>query len=88
MNPEFVIQSEVRKRKTNTVYMESRKNSDELIAGKEWRCRCREQTCGRRGGGESKTNRESSTDICTILCVKQIANGKLLRNTGAQAGTL
>ena len=55
MKLEPVIWSEVRKRKTNiaymyiciSIYMESRKTVlMNLFAGKEWRCRCIEQTCG------------------------------------------
>ena len=35
------------------------------------------------GNGESGTNRESSIDIYTLPCVKQIATGKLLYHTGS-----
>ena len=44
-----------------------------LFAGKEWRHRYREWTGGRSGGRESGTNGESSMDIYTIRCVKQMA---------------
>ena len=44
-----------------------------LFAGMEWKCRCREWTCGHWGwGGEEGTNLESSIDIYTLSCVKQI----------------
>jgi len=35
--------------------------------------------------GEGARNRDSSTDIYTLPCVKQIANEKLLYNTGSPA---
>ena len=35
--------------------------------------------------GESGTNRESSIDIYTLSCVKYIASGMLLYNTGSPA---
>ena len=38
-----------------------------LDAGKEWRLRCREWTCGHSGGGRDWTNGDSSTDINTLL---------------------
>ena len=44
----------------------------------------RECTCG-HSRGKSGTNRESSIDIYTLPCVKQIADEKLLFNTGSQA---
>ena len=34
---------------------------------------------------DTGTNRESSIDMCTLSCVKQTANGKLLSNTGSSA---
>jgi len=56
-----------------------------LLARKEWRHRCRERTCGhsreRRGWGGWKR----SIDIYTASCVKQIAGGKLLYDTGTPA---
>ena len=35
--------------------------------------------------GEKETNAESSSDIYTLSCVKQIASEKLLYNTGSPA---
>ena len=35
---------------------------------------------------EGETNRESSIDIYTLLCVKQTAIGKLLCSTGSSNG--
>ena len=40
------------------------------------------------GRGEGVINWESSIEICTLPYVKQIANGKLLYNTGSSAGVL
>ena len=37
------------------------------------------------GGGKSGTNGESSINIYTLLCVKQMAGGKLLYDTGSPA---
>ena len=49
------IQSEVRKRKNK--YMGSRKTVlMNIFAGKEWRCRCREQLVDTVGEGEGRTN--------------------------------
>ena len=59
-----------------------------LLAGKEWRCRRREQTCGRSGEGGTGANGESSTDIYTLPWVKQVAGEELLHNTGTQPGAL
>ena len=54
-----------------------------LCAGKEWRCRCGEWTCGHSEGRRGGMNGENSTDIYTLSCVKQI--GSLLYNTGGPA---
>lgn len=48
-----------------------------LLARKEWRHRCGHSR-ERRGWDEWKR----SIDIYTVSCVKQIAGGKLLYNTG------
>ena len=48
------------------------------LAGKEWRCRRRERTCGHSG-----TNGESSTDIHALPRVQQMVGEKLLCNTGS-----
>jgi len=37
------------------------------------------------GEGESGTNGESSIDIYTLSCIKQISDEKLLYNTGSPA---
>ena len=44
---------------------------------------CRKVGEGREG--EDGMNRGNSIDIYTLPCVKQIANGKLLYNTGNSA---
>ena len=54
-----------------------------LVAGKEWRCRCREWTCGHSAGRKGWDEMRSSLDIYTPSCVKQLARGKLLYNTGS-----
>ena len=60
--------------------MESRKIVlMELFAGKEWRCRRGEWNCGYSEG------RENDIDIYTPPCVQQIAEKKLLYNTGSPA---
>ena len=52
--------------------MESRKMVlMNLFAGKEWRCRYREQTCGHSGEVKSGTNRESSIDIYILPWVNR-----------------
>ena len=56
-----------------------------LFAGKEWRCRCREQTVNTVGEEEGGMNWESGTDICALSWVKQPASGQLLYNTGSPA---
>ena len=96
MNLETAIQSEVRKRK-NKYNMGSRKTVlMNLFAGKEWRCRCREQTCGNSGGrrGQDELRKQHAcarahthphTRARTVSCAKQIATGKLLYNTGSPA---
>ena len=41
-----------------------------LFAGKEWRRRYREQTCGHSGQRREWEDGESSINIYTLLCVK------------------
>ena len=55
-----------------------------LSAGKELRCRYTEWNCDTTGEGEDGKI-ESSIKIYTVPCVKQIASGKLLCNTGSSA---
>ena len=40
------------------------------------------------GEEEGEMTRESSIDICTPPCVKLIANGKMLYNTGSSASVM
>ena len=75
MNLEPIIQSEIRKRKTNIIhqhiYMESRKMVlKNLFTGQQWRNRHREQTYGQgeRGGGVRCMDRV--TWKLTLPCVK------------------
>ena len=56
-----------------------------LFAGKERRCRYREQTCVHTGGGESGMNGESSIGIYKLSRVEQITDEKLLYDTGSLA---
>ena len=64
--------------------MESRKIAlMNQFAGKEWRHRHREWTCGLSKERKDGKNRESSIDIYTLSYVKQLANGKLLYNSGS-----
>ena len=51
-----------------------------LFAGQEQRHRCREQACGHSGGREGEMNWEIGIDIHRLLCIKQIASGKLLHS--------
>ena len=44
-----------------------------------------ETACGHSREGEDGTNWDSSTDIYAPPCVKQLAQGKLLCNTGISA---
>ena len=88
---EPVIQSEVNQKEKIKccmsvtlmhIYIESRKMVlISLFAGKEWR---------HRGGecmveGERGTDGESSIIIYTLSCVQQLADEKLLYNTGSPA---
>ena len=59
-----------------------------LFAGQEWRHRHREQTLHTVREAEGGMNRDSSTDIYTLPCVKQIVNGKLLLAQETQPGAL
>ena len=52
-------------------------------AGQKWRCGRKEQTCGHNRKGECAANRESSVDIYTLPCIKQIVSRKLLYNRGS-----
>ena len=58
-----------------------------LFAEQEERCRHREWVCG-HGVKEDGTNCESSIDMYTLPCLKQIAGGKLLFSTGSSPGAL
>ena len=74
MNLESITQSKAGQRKTNImcqhIYMETRKMvMMNLLAGKEQRHICREQTVGNRGKRESGTNGEEAlTYIYTVMC--------------------
>ena len=59
-----------------------------LFAGKEWRCRCREWTCGHSVGGREWDDAESSINIYMLSCVRQIAGKEFCATQGAQSGTL
>ena len=52
------------------------------FAGQKLRHRCREQTYGHQGGkvagGGGVINWEIGIDICTLICIKWIANKNLL----------
>ena len=50
-----------------------------LFAGKQWRCRHREQTCGYRARG---TKGKDSMETYTVPYVKQMANGNSLYDSG------
>ena len=60
----------------------------DLFAGEEWRCRCREWTCVRSGGGRGREERRGGVSICTLSGVRRRAAEQLLSSTGAQAGAL
>ena len=49
-----------------------------VFAGKKWRCRCREWTCGHSGGGESGMNGESSVTMYTLSGVRWVGGEKQL----------
>ena len=77
---------QVRKRKTNilSLYTKSRKMVlMNLFAGKEWRRRCRDRTCGQEW--EGSVEKAAST---YISCVKWIWVGSCCLTQGAQPGTL
>ena len=89
MDLEIVKQSEVRKRKTNIVYLciyvESRKMVRlNWFARPKQRHRYREQTYVHQGGkagwggGGGGMNWEIWIDIYTLICIKQITNKSLL----------
>ena len=100
MTREPVIQwSNSEREKTNTVYMKSRKTVLlNLFAGREWRCRYREWTCGHTRG-KGRVGRSSPLyyihfkSVCVsssinryiLKWVKQIGGEKLLYNTGNSA---
>lgn len=56
-----------------------------LFSGKEGRHRCRDGLVDTAGEGESGTDRRSSIDIYTLLCVKQTAADKLVYNAESPA---
>ena len=67
------------------MYVEPRKMVQmDLFAGQEWRCRCRERTCGHG----VVVNWEIGIDVCALPCVKQIASGNCCIEQGAQLGAL
>ena len=53
-----------------------------LLAGQQWRCRCREQPHGHSGGGEKAKNGESSMETYTLPYGKQRASENLLHDSG------
>ena len=56
-----------------------------LLVWKEWQRRCKNRLVDTVEGGEGGTNWESSADVYTRLCVKQIARGSHCRTQGAQS---
>ena len=57
-----------------------------LLAVQKYRGRYTEQTCGHEGGGEEgEMNWESTTDMYTLQCIRQIASGDLLYSMGGSA---
>ena len=54
-----------------------------LFAGKEWRHRCREWTCGHSRDRECERNGESGINMYTLSGVRWIAAEKLLCSTGS-----
>ena len=58
-----------------------------LFARKEWRCRCREWTCGCSGGGKGgQIEKAASACICILSGVRWIASEKLLCSAGSPFG--
>ena len=73
------------------MYMKSRKMVlMNLSAGRQWRCRHGEQTCGhgQEEEGESGMNGDSCMEAYTVPSVKQIASGNLLYDSGNSTGAL
>ena len=62
--------------------MESGRVLLSLFAGQQWRCKNREQTCGRRGEAEGGRNRKRSPEAYTLQSVKRIASRNLLCDAG------
>ena len=57
-----------------------------LLAVQEYTGRYTEQTCGHEGREkEGEMNWESTIDMDTLQCIKQIASGDLLYSTGSSA---
>ena len=60
-----------------------------LFAGQQWRHKHREQIYGHGAGvGEEEeggTNEETGMEAYTLPCVKQIASGNLLCDTGSSS---
>ena len=53
-----------------------------LSAGQEWRLKIQNRLIDTVGEGEGGTNWESSTEIYTLPCVEQMANGESPYSTG------
>ena len=87
MNLQPVLQSEVSRKEKNKyrvlmhIYGIQKNGIDELFAGQEQRHRDREQTCGWAKEMVGRIERIALTHT-QLLYVKQIANRKLLCNTG------
>ena len=56
-----------------------------LFEGQEYRCRCRERTCGHRMGKERMGQIDRIALTYTLWCIKQIASEKVLYNIGSSA---
>ena len=68
------------------IYTESRKMVlMSLFAGKRWRCRHREWTCGYTGEGKGGMNWESSNDIYTLSKVQSLSRVRLFMTTWTTA---
>ena len=73
----------------NLHFLESRKMVQmNLFAGQNIDANVENGLVDKAGEEEGRTNRESSPDVCTLPCVKEIASGKLSTAQGAQLGAL
>ena len=85
MNLELIIQGEGRQKKKNKyrIFNACIWNLRSCLQGKTRNAAVDNGLVDTAGEGQGERNGASGTDVYTLPCIKQVASGKLLYNTGS-----